>query len=147
MKSYKKYFLNNLKAHFSQTFSQMMAEVETHYEYISLDSNFAATSSNPIDRRLDFSAYFLALIQTLDERGEPFERIRLICLEVVTDYVKPKNQLQTLLKKLPVKLMNTGVCSNGFKHLLWFSNSLLMPISISSPALPSNSMRRYWTIP
>lgn len=107
MKAYKKYFHNALKTHFPQAFSQMIAELETHYQHISLDSSFAATSSNPIDRRLDFSAYFLALIQTLDEQGEPFERIRTICLEVVIDYVKPKNQLQTLLKKMPVRLMNT----------------------------------------
>lgn len=107
MKAYKKYFHNTIKAQFPQTFTQMMAQVESHYEHISLDSSFSASSSNPIDRRLDFSAYFLALIQTLDEQGEPFERIRTICLEVVIDYVKPKNKLEALRKKLPVKLMNT----------------------------------------
>lgn len=117
MKAYKKFFHNTLKAHFPRTFSQMIVEVETHYQHISLDSSFAATSSNPIDRRLDFSAYFLALIQTLDELGEPFERIRTICLEVVIDYVKPKNKLQTLLKKLPVKLMNTWVGQYLIKSL------------------------------
>lgn len=117
MKAYKKYFHKTLQTHFPQTFNQTMAQVESHYQHISLDSSFAATSTNPIDRRLDFSAYFLALIQTLDEEGEPFERIRVICLEVVIDYVKPKNQLQTLLKKLPVRLMNTWVGQYLIKSL------------------------------
>lgn len=107
MKAYKKYFHKTLKANFPNGFSQMIAEVEGHYQIISQDSNFAYTSSNPIDRRLDFSAYFLALIKTLDEKGETYERIRTICLEVVLDYVKPQNEFEAWRKKLPVKLLNT----------------------------------------
>lgn len=107
MKSYKPFFIKSLQANFPNDFQQRMAEVDKHYQMISLDSHFAARSKNPIDRRLDFSSYFLALIKTLDERGETYERIRTICLEVVLDYVKPQNKVHAWLKKLPVKLMNT----------------------------------------
>lgn len=107
MKSYKPFFIKSLQANFPNDFQQRMDEVDKHYQIISLDAHFAARSKNPIDRRLDFSSYFLALIKTLDERGETYERIRTICLEVVLDYVKPQNKFQAWLKKLPVKLMNT----------------------------------------
>lgn len=107
MKNYRPFFINTLKANFPKDFQQMMIELGRHYQLISQDSNFAYTSSNPIDRRLDFSAYFLALIKTLDERGETYERIRTICLEVVLDYVKPQNEFEAWWKKLPVKLLNT----------------------------------------
>lgn len=43
-----------------------------------MDTNFASTSKNPIDRRLDFCAYFLALVKTLDKKGEPYETTRRI---------------------------------------------------------------------
>lgn len=109
MKNYRLFFAKALKANFPNEFQPMVNSVEKHYQIISLDSSFSATSSNPIDRRLDFSAYFLALIKMLDERGETYERIRTLCLEVVLDYVKPQNKLQAWTKKLPVKLMNTWV--------------------------------------
>jgi hypothetical protein len=82
---------------------------------ISIDTAFARTSKNPIDRRLDFCAYFLALIQTLDERKENFETIRRICLEIVLEYVRPKNKFQAWAKKLPAKMVNTWLSSFLFK--------------------------------
>ncbi len=84
-----------------------MSAIEAHYEAIAPDTQFSFRSSNPVDRRLDFCAYFLALIKTLDERGETYETIRLVSLEVVTEYVSPRNAFQRLMKKLPVKLIGT----------------------------------------
>ena len=88
-----------------------IADINTHFRNISPDTQFARTSKNPIDKRLDFCAYFLALIKTLDEQGESFEAIRRICLEVVTAYVSPKNKIQQVFKRLPVKLMNTPLAN------------------------------------
>ena len=68
---------------------------------------FARTSPNPVDRRLDFTAYFLATIQVLEKRGESFERIREICLEITHEYVRPKNGFQAWLRRLPVKLIGS----------------------------------------
>ena len=104
---YRKYFIANIKKSFPGNTGDIIAKVDAHYKIISADTAFAANSENPIDKRLDFCAYFLALIKTLDEQGERFETTRTICLEIVTEYVKPKNKLQQLLKKLPAKLVNT----------------------------------------
>lgn len=53
----------------------------------------------------------------MDEQGEGFERTRKICLEIVIEYVKPKTKLQQILKKLPVKLINTKLAAYFFKKL------------------------------
>jgi hypothetical protein len=105
MNSYKKYFLRAIKSHYPPEANELILSLEEHYKVISKDTYFAATSSNPIDKRLDFCACFLAFIKTLDEREETFETIRKICLEVVLDYVKPKNKLSAWAKQIPVKLI------------------------------------------
>ena len=107
MSNYKKYFTATVKHHFPTGAENIIADTERHFNNISPDIQFARTSSNPIDRRLDFCGYFLALIITLDERGESFDNIRKICLEIVTEYVRPKNKMQQLLKRLPPKLFNS----------------------------------------
>ena len=107
MANYRKYFVAGIKKNFPGQSNTIVIKTDAHYKIISADTSFAAKSTNPIDKRLDFSSYFLALIKTLDEEGEKFETTRKICLEIVTEYVRPKNKLQELLKKLPVKLINT----------------------------------------
>ena len=107
MANYRKYFVAGIKKNFPVQSNTIVTRADLHYKIISADTSFAASSTNPIDKRLDFSAYFLALIKTLDEQGEKFETTRKICLEIVTEYVRPKNKLQQLLKQLPVKLINT----------------------------------------
>ncbi len=107
MPGYKKYFIKAIKINFPNRSDSIIANIDNHFKNISPDIQFARTSKNPIDKRLDFCAYFLALIKTLDEQGENFEAIRRICLEVVTEYVSPKNKIQQLFKRLPVKLTNT----------------------------------------
>lgn len=114
MDTYKKYFAKVIKSKYPDYSEKIIDEVETHFRNISRDTHFASSSSNPIDKRLDFSAYFLGLIKTLEERGETFENIRKVCLEIVTEYVRPKNKIQQFLKRLPAKLTNT-----------WFTNIFL----------------------
>lgn len=84
-----------------------MKQVDANYHDISPDTRFALTSKNPIDKRLDFCSYFLALIKTLDKRGENFEDIRKVCLDVVTRYVQPKNKVHAFAKRVLPKLTNT----------------------------------------
>ena len=116
MAKYKKYFITTIKKEFPGHSDEIIARTAAHYKVISVDTSFAARSANPIDKRLDFCAYFLALIKTLDEQGESFETIRKICLEIVTGYIKPKNQLQQFVKKLPAKLVNTWLATFFLKE-------------------------------
>lgn len=111
MNNYRKYFANAIRKHFPDRSANMIAEVDHQFLAISVDTQFAATSKNPIDRRLDFSSYFLSLIKVLDLQGESFDSIRKICLEVVTEYVRPKNKFQLFLKQLPPKLIHTRLAS------------------------------------
>jgi hypothetical protein len=113
--NYRKYFVAGIKKNFPSQSNIIVTKTDIHYKIISADTSFAAKSKNPIDKRLDFSAYFLALIKTLDEQGEKFETTRKICLDIVTEYVRPKNKLQQLLKKLPAKLINTRLAGYFLK--------------------------------
>ncbi len=111
MDTYKKYFAKAIKDNYSINSDLLLAEIDKNFESISGNINFAATSSNPIDKRLGFCGYFLALIKTLDEQGEAFETIRNICIAVTTDYVRPKNKIQLVLKRLPAKFSNTWLAT------------------------------------
>ncbi len=84
-----------------------MSATEANYTAIAPEIAFARTSANPIDKRLDFCAYFLALIQTLDARQESYDDIRKICLEIVTEYVRPKNLVQRMVKRIPAMLIGS----------------------------------------
>ena len=117
MDNYKKYFSKVIQLNFPGAFQQIINETNDHFNSILPDIQFAAASKNPVDRRLDFCGYFLALIQTLDKRGLSFESIRIICLAVVTDYVSPKNKFQAWLKRLPAKLVNTSIATFFLKRL------------------------------
>ena len=111
MNRYKKHFSKALKNHFPTTENALMSTLEAYYKAISKDTHFATSSSNPIDKRLDFCAYFLALIKTLDEKGESFETIRKVSLEVVLEYVRPKNKLSEWAKGIPLKLLQSPFSS------------------------------------
>jgi hypothetical protein len=107
MGDYKKYFIIFIKENYPSEFANIIADTENHYKIISRDIAFAKSSKNPIDKRLDFCSYFLALIKTLDEKGESFENIRKICLQITTEYVQPKNKIQEFFKRFLPKLTNT----------------------------------------
>lgn len=107
MSDYRKYFTRGIREQYPGEFDDIIAATERHYKMISPDTAFAKASKNPIDRRLDFSAYFLALIKALDERGETFENIRKVCLEITIAYVRPKNRVQEFFKRLVPKLTHT----------------------------------------
>lgn len=116
MANYRKYFAAGIKKNFRESCHKIITKVDAHYKIISVDTAFAASSNNPIDKRLDFCAYFLALIKTLNEQGKSFETIRRICLEIVSEYVKPKYKFQQFIKKLPAKLVNTWLATYFLKR-------------------------------
>jgi hypothetical protein len=117
MRSYKKHFAHAIKRNYPGSFDDVGSATERNYQMISADSSFFFRSKNPLDRRLDFCAYFLALIKTLDERGEQYETIKRVSLEVVTDYVTPKNKFQQMLKRIPPKLVGTALWNVFIKIL------------------------------
>jgi hypothetical protein len=112
---FKKYFNRAIASHYPNEAVTMMSQLEEQFKIIYPDVKFASTSKNPIDRRLTFCAYFLALIKVLDKRGESFEKIRSISLAVVTEYVRPKNKLQQFLKKLPPKLIGSSLAKKALQ--------------------------------
>lgn len=109
MDDYRKYFRQFVKENYPNEFDSILSEIERHYNIISTDTAFAKTSKNPIDRRLDFSSYFLALIKTLDEKAETFEKIRIICLQITIEYVQPKSKIQEFFKRLLPRMTNTWI--------------------------------------
>ena len=96
MKQFKKYFAASLRTRYPSNAESLLIELDKEFQLLLPDVKFAATSSNPIDRRLIFCAYFLALIKVLDNHGESFEQIRVVSLEIVKEYVRPKNGFQAL---------------------------------------------------
>jgi hypothetical protein len=111
MATYENYFTEAVKGAYANRSDFLLIELRKNVKRISNDTTFALTSSNPIDRRLDFCAYFLALIKTLDEQEESFETIRQICLNIVVEYVRPKNKIELFLKRIPAKLTNTWLAT------------------------------------
>ena len=117
MTQFKKYFATSIKARYPSDAESLLVQLDKEFDLILPDVKFASTSSNPMDRRLTFCAYFLALIKVLDKRGESFEQIRAVSLEVVKEYVRPKNGFQRFLKKLPPKLIKFRLANAALKLL------------------------------
>ena len=54
--AFTKFFKKAIEKHFPHDSSDLLKEVDDRFKVISVDTQFASRSSNPIDRRLDFSA-------------------------------------------------------------------------------------------
>lgn len=104
-----KYFHRVIQRHFPQQATQRLLEIEVAFKRLQPEVRFARTSKNPVDRRMEIAAYFLATIEALHQAGESFENIRTVLLEIAYDYVRPKNYLHGLLKRFPPKLIETRV--------------------------------------
>jgi hypothetical protein len=115
--NYRKYFIQAIRENYPNEFDKIIEDTDHNYGNISFDTNFASTSPNPLDKRLDFCSYFLALIKTLDENGETFDNIRKVCNEIVSEYVRPKNKIQQFFKRLPAKLIDTWLKNITIKIL------------------------------
>lgn len=104
---YKKHFYQTIRKQFPAEHWQLCEAIEARYQAVFPDVAFARRSPNPVDRRLEFSAYFLATAQVLEQRGESFDAIRQICLDITHAYVLPKNGFHAWLKRLPVKILRS----------------------------------------
>ena len=103
---------------YPDSYALVLQETEQRYLKIAEQVKFASTSKNPLDKRMDVTAYLLAFIQTLEQHGHSFDEIKTVCLEVAYEHVRPKNKLQHWLKRLPVKLGNK-----------WLTNILLQKLN------------------
>jgi len=107
MGKFRKYFHEAIQKEYPQTAAHCIADIETAFKRIQPDIQFAKTSKNPVDRRMEIAAYFLATIEVLNKNGESIEKIRALLLGIANEYVRPKNALQRMLKKLPVKMIDS----------------------------------------
>ncbi len=124
MRNYKKYFHHVLHQNYPDKSVHLVTEIDSTFEQVQVEIQFARTSKNPIDRRLEITGYFLALVKTLHKSGEQPETIRKICLDIAHDYVMPKNKIQAWLKKLPVKLLRSRIAPPLLK---WFGEKVNIP--------------------
>lgn len=104
---YQTRFHSVLKQHYPEQATELRAAVEQAFDRLRPEVGFSKTSKNPIDRRMEIAAYFLACMQVLDERGIAFEQIRQVVVEVALELVRPRNRLQAWAKRLPAKLIGT----------------------------------------
>ncbi len=98
-------------------YEEILDKTEEHYTTVSRDTAFAGRSTNPMDKRLDFTAYCLALIKTMEERGWDVASIRNLCLEITKEYVKPRNRIHAWFKRLPVRLIHTRLMQSIVRSL------------------------------
>jgi hypothetical protein len=107
MKAYKKSFQKILAQHFEHQAGDCQIKIEAAFELLQADVQFAKHSPNPVDKRMEMAAYFLATIQVLDAQSMDYETIKKIIIEIAQEYVRPKNQWQVFLKQLPPKLIGS----------------------------------------
>ena len=107
MKEHFPYFHKALKKYYPDKSEILISSLHSTYEEIKPDISFSKRSANPIDKRMDIAASFLALVKVLDKEGSTVEKIREICLYIANDYVQPKNSFEVSMKKWPVKLIRT----------------------------------------
>lgn len=136
MQKFRKYFHGAIQKEYPQQATQLIADIETSFKRIQPDVRFAKTSKNPVDRRMEIAAFFLATIEVLDKSGEPMERIRAVLLGIANEYVRPKNAVHRMLKKLPVQLIDS-----------WFGRFLIhqMKNKVSQRAHPDGFSVRVLT--
>lgn len=103
---YRKYFREILNTRLPQP-QRLTSEIEKQFQLLYPAVEFSKTSRNPMGRRLEIAAYFLATIIELEKRGESYDSIRNILLEIAQAYVRPKNTLHRTFKKLPAYLITT----------------------------------------
>jgi hypothetical protein len=104
---YQKLFEKIVRTRYPADATSMLADLDRRYEVIARDVSFAASSSNPIDKRLPYTACCLALIKTMHSRGFDYQAIRMTCLEVTYELVRPKNRFNAWIRRLPPKLFGT----------------------------------------
>lgn len=101
------FFHHQIRLSYPTLASTLIPQIESNFQRLLPEVAFASNSSNPIDRRLVFCAYFLATIQALEAHAAPYEEIRALCLRITEAYVQPRNRLQRIFRRLPGLLLRT----------------------------------------
>lgn len=109
MGKFRKYFHVGIRKEYPQHASRYIGEIEDSFKKIQPDIRFAKSSKNPVDRRMEIAAYFLATIEVLNRHGVSIEKIRALLLGIANEYVRPKNAWQRMLKKLPVQVIDSSL--------------------------------------
>ena len=107
MRKHFPFFHEALRKYYPDKAKTLIASLHTTYNEIKPDISFSIRSANPIDKRMDFAASFLALVKVLDKQGVSVEKVREISLYIANNYVQPKSLLSARMKKVPVKLART----------------------------------------
>ncbi|MCB0525783.1 MAG: L-2-amino-thiazoline-4-carboxylic acid hydrolase [Saprospiraceae bacterium] len=102
-----KFFHRSIRKHYPAQAEILIEQLKIHYSVLKQEVAFSKSSTNPVDRRLDFTACFLALVLLLENKGESFIQIREICLEITKEYIRPKNKLQAWMKRQPARIIDT----------------------------------------
>lgn len=117
MKNASPYIKKALHKYYPDKAAKLVIDFNILHHQIMPDVAFASRSRNPIDRRMDFAAQFLALVKLLEKEGATYEKIREISLEIANEYVTPKTSFGKSMKKLPVMLIRTRL---GKWLVKWF---------------------------
>ncbi len=115
--NFKKYFAQILEDEYPEDFAIIISETDTAYGQIKNDIEFVQKSKNPLDKRINFAGYFLALIRVLEKKGESFDTIRKVSLGVAKEYIKPKNRIHHWYLLLVPKLVNTALAKRFLAKL------------------------------
>ena len=113
MKDYRQQFRKSVSRHFPFQSSAYMTHIDEEFKLVRRNVEFARSSRNPLDARLEIAAYFLSTIIVLDQHGHSYEKIREIVLDVARNYVRPKNKIQMWFKKLPAIILSRP-------YMTWF---------------------------
>lgn len=105
MSYFRPYFKKSIHQKFPFIANSLMSMIDEEYLLVKRNVEFAHHSVNPLDKRLDHFAYILSVIIVLDQHGESFDEIKSLILNVVNDYVQPKNALHAWWKKARVNLL------------------------------------------
>lgn len=109
MKKHKYHIQQTIHRYYPAEARDLLAKMAETYQNLEKDLAFSHTSGNPMDKRMLVVGDFLALMRVLDEKGESFEQIRKISLEIAETAVQPTNAFEAWLKKLLPKLISFPV--------------------------------------
>lgn len=94
----------------------LLAEIRAEHDRLSPAWAFIDTSGNRMDRRLPAAGVFLALVNVLRRRGEPFEAIRAVALDAARELVTPRGPVAGLAKRAVGRLASTRLASRLFER-------------------------------
>ena len=117
MKNIRPYIFVELKRILPEDAQELMDQTDLIYATLEKDIALAKCSSNPLDDRMVFAAYFLALIKVLEKKGYEYAFVEELCIAIAKRYVMPKNKLEAFLKRLPVLLLKMGLAKSIIKKM------------------------------